>query len=616
MKGYVDKIAKIDLNTRLLTIEELNVDELKKFIGGSGLGSKYLFELTDGNTDPLGKENVLIFMTGPFTGTKAFSSDRFQVVTKSPLTGIYGESNCGGTWGSRLKQSGFDGLIITGKSDKPVYIYINNEKIEFLDADDLWGLDTFETDSKIRQKISKRARVACIGPAGEKMVRYAVISTIGEHARVAGRIGAGAVMGSKNLKAIVVDGDQDFELHDPDGFKNFYKNHQKEMVSGEVSEFLRDYGTAGGMEECEVVGNIPVKNWTEIRFKDADKISGQEMDNKILAGNYACGKCLIGCGRVVEIKDGKYKTNGKIGGPEYETTCLLGSNILVNDIKAIAKMNELCNRYGFDTITCGSVLGMMMECFENKVININDLDGINLKWGDSESSIALIHKIGKREGIGKLLGEGTRKIAEKLGSGSKEFAAHVKGLEIPGHDPRCKVGSALGYATSNRGACHMAAYTSDHEDGGSIPDLGFAEPFDRFKVEGKAEMVARFQEFMGMFDSVPACKFVAFSGITLDQSTEMLNLITGFGFTKEDYLKAGERIFNLKRLYNVKCGISRKDDTLPSRFFTLIKEEGEFGHKAAPLEKLLDEYYEIRGWNNDGIPTIEKIKELGLEEYS
>jgi len=555
-------------------------------------------------------------MTGPLTGTKAFSSDRFQVVTKSPLTGIFGEANAGGTWGSALKRSGYDGLIITGKSDTPVYVSIVDKKVEIHDANDLWGLDTFETDKKLKDLAEGRVEVACIGPAGEKLVKYANISTCGPHARVAGRAGCGTVMGSKNLKAIVASGTHKTPIHDEAALTDFVRKNSKSMVENDITKFLNNYGTFGCVEAFETFGNLPVKNWSEIRFANAGQVTGELLnDKKYLKKRYHCGRCVIGCGPIIEIKDGEYATEGEIGGPEYESGALLGPNLCIDNLEILCKLNELCNRYGMDTMTAGSVLGFVMECYEKGIVDKDRLDGIDLVWGDGKAALEMLRKIGEADGVGKLLGEGTRILAEVFGGNSEEFAPHVKGLEIPAHDPRAKMGSALAYATSNRGACHMSANTSGFEAGVVIEGMGFDESPDRFEVENKPEFVMKWENLMGMLDTIPACKFIMSCGISLQDIVDTLNSITGFELSAEDFLKTGERIFNLKRMYNNNCGITRKDDWLPSRFLTWIKEEGDSGHAYPPLGKMLGEYYVLRGWDEIGTPKTEKIQDLDLIEY-
>lgn len=608
------KILKINLSNREILTENLEEQYAIKLIGGSGLGAKYIHKLTGSETDPLGEENAIIFMSGPLCGTKAFSSNRFEVTTKSPLTGILAESSCGGRWSSKLKSSGYDGIIITGKSEKPIYIWIDNNKVEILNADDIWGLDPIATQEILENKTAKNAQTVCIGPSGEKMVKLSNISTDGPHSRVAGRAGVGAVMGSKKIKAIVVSGNQNFEIYNPDGLNNFYKNHAKDMI--EFPKAMTFYGTSNGLEYCNDIGNLPVKNFSKYAFAGASKISGQAMAESILKKNYACGQCLIACGRTVEVSEGKYKTNGAVGGPEYETLGLLGSNLLVDDLKAIAHFNELCNKYGIDTISTGSVIGLAMECYENNLISKSELDSIDLTWGNTDAIEKVIHKIGKNEGIGKLLGEGTRKFAEKIGPPAMDFAIQVKGLEAPAHDPRSKNSHALGFATSNRGACHLQHFCYDFEDGGpTVADMGYPEPVDRYQIEGKPEFVIKFQNLSSMFDSVVCCKFVLFGGVTLNQLTETLNLITGIGIDEKEFLKTGDRIFNLKRMYNIKCGISRKDDTLPPRMLSQKRKHDGKEDILPPLNDMLKEYYKLRKWNESGIPADGKLEDLEISNY-
>jgi len=615
VKGYIGEILKIDLSNRKIETEILETSDLKNFIGGSGLGAKYLHKLTNGETRPFSEENALIFMTGPLTAAKTFSSDRFEVIAKSPLTGIYAESSCGGRWGGMLKRSGYDGIILTGKSDIPVFIWIDNKKVKIENCKDIWGQDTFKTHISIRKKTSEKAEIACIGPAGEKLVKFASIHTGGVHSRVAGRAGIGAVMGSKKLKAIAVKGEQRFEIYDPKSLEKFWKDYAKKVANTFDAKDMRENGTIGILEYCEEIGDLPIKNWTERRYKDAEKISNKGLKS-ILKKRYYCGSCLVGCGRSIEIENGKYITPGIIGGPEYETVAMFGSNLLVNDIGVVAKCNEICNRYGMDTISTGSVLGMVMECREKGLLTRKELDNIDLNWGNGDAVIEMLYKIGKREGIGELLGEGTRNIAKEIGPEAMELAVQVKGLEAPAHDPRAKNSLALGYAVSNRGACHLQSFGYDFEHLCSIEDMGYPEPLNRFETKGKPEFVCKMENLMSMMDSLTTCKFMLFCNITLKQLTEELNLVTGFGIDETDFLKTGERIFNLKRLYNIKCGITKKDDILPPRLLTLKKGSDEDDNVPPPFEMMLKEYYKLRGWNEIGVPKDKKVEELDLKEYS
>ena len=609
--AYFMKIAEINLTTEGINLITLEEKEVKKFIGGSGIGAKLLYDYTDHKTDPLGSENVLIFMTGPLTGTKTFSSNRFEVITKSPLTGIYTESDCGGRWGEGLKKCGLDGIVIKGEAKKPVYIIIKDEEIKIKSASHLWGKDTFATDNLIKEEISPNLQVVCIGKAGGNIVKFACIINEGKHARAAGRAGVGAVMGSKKLKAIGVLGTKEVKIAHEQEFNQFIKSLTPYMV--DQTEALRKYGTSNGVEYCESVGDLPIKNWYQGNWEGAKKISGQYMAQTVLKKNYYCGRCVIGCGRTVEITEGKYKIE-ESAGPEYETIGMLGSNCLVDNIEIICKANELCNRYGLDTISTGSAISFCMEAYERGLITKEDTGGLKMEWGNGDALLEMIKKIVNRQDLGKLLGEGLVKASKEIGGNSCEFAVHVKGLDFPAHDPRAKVSVALGYATSNRGACHLQAFTHDFEDGAAMPDLGYKETLDLFEIKGKAKFVVDFQHLMSMLDSLHCCKFIIFGGMTVEPLVKVLNLVTGWDFSKEDFLEAGERIFNLKRLYNIREGISRKDDTLPPRILNHPRGGGA-GNNLPDLNKMLNEYYQIRGWDEFGIPTKETLKRLELEEY-
>lgn len=612
--GYFCKLIEIDLSTEEIKFIDLQEDVLRKYIGGSGLGAKLLYESTDSQTEPLSPENVLIFTTGPLTGTKTFSSDRYEVITKSPLTGIYLESDCGGRWGESFKKCGFDGLIIKGKAREPVYITIFDDQIAIRKATHLWGKDTFETDEAIKDEFGKDTRIVCIGQAGENLVRFAAIMNEGRHGRAAGRGGAGAVMGSKNLKAIAVKGTKEVAIANEDKLDYFVKSKTPHMI-----KFMSDviyvsrYGTAGGMEEQHVLGDLPIKNWHQGVWENHKKLTGIVLTEKYMKKKYHCGRCVIGCGRTIEIKDGPYKVP-ESGGPEYETIGMMGTNLLVDDLAAVSKANELCNRYGLDTISTGSAIGFGMEAYERSLIGKNDTGGVDLTWGNADAVLSMIEKIAFRKDIGSLLGEGLVRASNAIGQNSVEFAVHVKGMDFPAHDPRAKHSDAIGYATSNRGACHLQAYTHDFEAGFDMADLGYPETQDRHATEGKAQMVVDFQHFMSMLDSLHICKFTIFGGMSVEPCVEALNMVTGWDFTKEEFLETGERIFNLKRLYNVREGISRKDDTLPPRILCHPRGGGS-GEFLPSLNKMLRDYYRIRGWDEFGIPTVETIKRLGLEEY-
>jgi len=607
--GYIGRILRVDLTNDKIFDQFLDEKDIKQFIGGSGLGAYFLYKEVPPEIDPLSPENLLIFMTGPLTGSGTPGSGRHEVVFKSPLTGIFARSGVGGSFGVKLKRAGYDGIIISGKANKPVYLLICNGKVEIKDAGHIWGKDTYETDRILREEYGKGATVATIGPAGENMVRIAGVSHDGVHSRMAGRCGGGAVMGSKNLKAIVVLGDGEVEVAFPDRIKSY----RKELLPHirKVSEGLRKFGTAGGIPNYENIGNFPHKNWALSNWEEgAIKISGQTMEKTILTGRYACHDCPIACGRVVRVESGPFSpVEG--GGPEYESIAALGGMCLVDNIEAVAKANELCNRFGLDTMSTGAVIAFAMEAFEKGIITEKDTEEIKLTWGNAQALIDTIKKIAKREGIGEILSEGVRRAAQILGKNSIEFAIHIKGLEPSYHDPRCFFSHAINYATGARGGCHNSSQSHAFEMAASCPDLGLNEPQDRHMIEGKVEFVVKSQNLMCLYDSLVFCKFFHTScALQPHQVVNFLNYVTGWKLDLNEALKIGERIFNLQRMYNVRCGISRKDDTLPPRLLTLKRDKD----KLPPLGQLLSDYYELRGWDEMGIPTKEKLKELGLED--
>lgn len=611
MKGYAGKILYFDLSQSKGEVKDLDPDEANKYIGGSGLGAKILFDETGKETDPLGPENVLIFTTGPFTATPVLCSSKYSVVSKSPATGIFGEANSGGSWGEALKKSGFDGIVIKGKAPRPVYLWINNGEFELRDAGHLWGKDTFEIDSLLKSETNPKAVVACIGQAGEKRVPLAAVMNDGAEGRAAARCGLGAVMGSKNLKAIVVQGDQKIKIHDIDGLKASIKNLSQGIIENAMG--LKEIGTGGALSVFEEMGSLPLQNWRyQGRWKEgAQKINGVSMAQSYGAGNYACKRCIIGCGKSVKINQGPYQGD-KVAAPEYETLALLGSNCLVDDLGAIIKANELCNRYGLDTMSTGSAIAFGMEAFEKGLITKKDTEGIDLVWGNGDAMIEMVKQIGTCTGVGKVLGLGSRGAAKVLGQNAAEFAMHVKGLDLPAHDPRAYNAGAVNIATSARGTCHLSGLSHVFERAFTAPEIGIPEPVDRFEINGKGILTAKSQDYMGMLDSLGICKFIMFGKIGISTFIEWYGYVTGDAIDVDQFMKTGERIFNLKRLYNVGCGISRKDDFLPPRMLTLKKVGEGLSSHLPPLGTMLSEYYAHRGWSEDGIPTQEKMAELEL----
>jgi len=611
-KGYMGRILTVDLTTGTITESELDDSVARKFIGGSGLGAKILLDEKIMHCDPLGPENILIFAVGPLTGSSLFNSDRFDVVTKSPLTGIYAESSAGGYWAGKFKKCGYDALIIKGKAASPVYLAVSDGKAEIKDARPYWGKDTFTVTEMLQHIEGPGTKAAVIGPAGEKLVKMAGIVSDGKHGRLAARCGVGAVMGSKNLKAVTVNGTTQVELADKAAIMAINKD-----MSGLIKQNMQgmaETGTGGGLDASEELGNLPVKNWAGPAWKEsAAKITGLTMAQTHLVKNYNCGSCAIKCGRVVRSVSGPFKGQ-EIGGPEYETLGLLGSNLLVDDLDTIITANEMCNQYGIDTISVGGVIGFAMEAFERGILSAEDNGGNPILWGDAETIYRLIKDISEKEGLGAVLSEGVRSAAAVLGPRAEEFAAHVKGLEPPAHDGRAKFTAGIGMATSNRGACHLSGFAHDFEEGAVLEDLGSpALPF-RFTPEGKAENVFRMQNLMGMFDSVNACKFALFGGLTVDPLIRAVNAATGWDMDRKEFFETGERIFNIKRIFDNHLGIGRKDDVLPQRMMRSRRGRGTV--QLPPLFEMLDEYYGYRGWDELGVPTSETLERLGLTEYS
>ncbi len=606
-KGYMGKIARVDLSRKKIEIIELDDAFARKYIGGSGFGAKFLYDETGPETDPLGPDNLLIFATGPVTGTKAFNSDRFEVITKSPKSGMYGEANCGGRWGSRFKKCGFDALVIKGCSDKPVYLDISDGDISINEASDLWGLDTFKTHSILKEKNGDKSEVACIGPSGEMMMPIAAIIADGRHGRAAGRSGVGAVMGSKKLKAVVVNGTREIETADVDLITSTNKAVLPTMRTD--AKALTEAGTACSLDLFEEIGNLPIKNWYQGNWQPAvDNLTGYASIAKTKVKDYGCGNCPIRCGKVTLTKGGEYD-GVDVAAPEYETVALMGSNCLIDDYDTIVKQNEICNAYGVDTIAAGNIIAFAMEAYERGILTDEHTGGMDLSFGNADSAKKLLETVVKKEGfLGDLFKTGIRDAAKKLGKNSEEFALNVKNQEIPAHDPRANFSLAINYATSNRGACHLT-FSQDYEEG-NVPKLGAPDQKGRFSPD-KAVYSARMQDWATMFDSLCLCKFARYGGVMIDECLNYLNGSTGWDFTAEEFIQAGERLFNLKRMYNVRHGASRKDDQLPLRMQTHRRGGGT--NELPPFNIMLNEYYQARGWDDMGIPHEEKLKELQLK---
>lgn len=612
MFGYHKKLLRVDLTNRKIEVEDLNEGLIRKSVGGLGVEARILNEETGPKTEPLSPENILIAMTGPYTGTGVPTSGRHHLVARSPLTGFFGESNVGGSWAVHFKKAGFDGIVIKGKSETPLYLWIRDGKVELRDAKPIWGKDSYESAEWLKRETAKEATAAVIGPAGERMAKIASIPHIGHIVRAAARTGLGAVMGSKNLKAMVVYGEGPISVAKPDELKAYIKEITPHIQG--TTEAFGKLGTSGGIDNYEKIGNFPVKNWRQGRWAGAKKISGAAMHDTILSGRRACMHCPIACGRHIKVTEGPYAPMD-CEGPEYETIGTLGGLCLVDDLVAICKANQLCNQYGLDTISAGGIIAFAMEAYEKGIITKEDTDGIELVWGNANAMVEMVHKMGKGEGIGKLMTEGSKRMAEALGKNATEFAIHVKGLEPSAHDPRRFFSQALSYGTAARGACHNASWSHPYELALYITEIGYSEPQDPYGIEGKAEFTAKMQDLMCAMDALIICRFSQVGkAVNVTNHVDWLNLITGWNMEISEYMKVGERLFNLKRMYNCRLGASRKDDFLPYRFMTLKRTGEDLSNQLPPMGRLLSDYYTYRGWSEDGIPTPGKLEELGLDQ--
>lgn len=614
--GYMGKILRIDLTNGKINEEFPDEETLKLYLGGSGIATKYMIDEIPKGIDPLGPENKLIFMTGPLTGTPSPSTGRYSVNAKSPLTGVWGEANSAGFWGRDLKRSGFDGIIFEGISPKPVYLVTEDGKAELRDASHLWGKNTSETTRIIKEDLGNKFNVACIGIAGENLVKYAAVMNDCDkpnYGRAAGRCGMGTVMGSKKLKAIATKGNAKIEVANPEEYKAEAKQRYDWVNQSLLKMTLEVFGTATMVDLVNIKGGLPTNNWQTGVFPAADKINGTAINETILTGRKPCFACPIACGRLAEIKEGKYKSTGE--GPEYETIGAFGTMCGVDNLEAITMAHFLCNEYGLDVISAGNTIGFAMECYEKGILTKEDTGGLEFNFGNTDLIVDLVSIISKREGIGDLLAEGTRNMAHKLGKDSIRFAMQVKGLELPAYDSRAAKITGLAYATANRGGCHITGYIEGPAflgmpfmivENASVGDTLMENPED-------TKVVKDFEDAFGLFDSIGGCKFMGMV-LSSEDWASLLSKLLGYEITKEDFAKIGERLYNLARIYNVREGITRADDTLPPRLLEDPLPEGPAKGMTVNLDPLLDAYYDYRGWDKEtGKPTKEKLKELGLE---
>ena len=611
MGGYAGKFLHVDLKSRQIERFSVPTEYLHKFIGGSGLGAALFLDRFDPAVGPLSSENPLMVMTGPLTGTTFPGSSRFTICAKSPLTNIWGESAIGGNFSPKLKTAGFDGILFVGVSNEPVVLVIDDDRVQLMDGGHLWGKDTYETTDILKGDLGRAFKILCIGQAGENRVLYAAIAN--DKAHFAGRTGMGAVMGSKRLKAIAVRGTGKIAIHDSRTYNKAFKSVVKCSQESMLAMSFHELGTDAGMDLGMMNGDVPIKNWTIGQNWDlSEKLGGPALTERFLTRTHTCSFCPIACKRVVKVNEGPYQIE-EGPGPEYETCAAFGTLVLNDDLAAVAKANELCNRFGMDTISCGSTIAFAMSCYERGLLTPQETDGIRLTWGDMATVLLLLEKIAHRQGFGDLLADGSRRAAEKIGKGTHEFAVQIKGLEVPLHDPRGYHGMGLAYVYSNRGACHLQHTVMSVEQGMvTRPELGLQEDYQAQTSEGKAEMVVINENYGILLNALCQCHFVNY--VTRPEDLLVaLNAITGTTLSLNDLMVCGERIWLLKRgLINL-MGISDSDDVLPKQILTPVTDGGAAG-SVPDMVRMKKEYKEMRGLDEKGFPTKDKLRDLGLED--
>ena len=594
--GYNDCILRIDLSTGAITRQPLPGEEVMRLLqGGKGLGAYLLYKEIPAGIDPLSPENPLILNVGPLTGTTAPTAGRFGSTTKSPATGTYSDAYCGGYFGQTMKYAGYDAIIISGAAPEPVMLVIDNEQVEIRPAGHLWGKTISQASEALREEYGTEYQSLVIGPPGEKLAN---IASIFNETRALARGGVGAVMGSKMLKAIVARGTGTVQVADRKKFDRALQLAQRAIrMSSAISRMSAD-GTANILEFVNVVGALPTRNFQSGQFEQAGEISGAAFSENSWAKKYACFGCPIACSKITKPVDGKV-----IEGPEYETIYAIGSNCAIGERDAIIQLTWLCDEYGIDTISAGGIIGFAMELFEKGFITPADLDGVELRWGDCQSALAIMEKLAKVEGCGEWLAQGVAAISKRY-PGSEAFAMHVKGLEMPAYHPNAAKGMALGYAISERGACHLRGAPLTEVLGGANP----------LTIEGKAHLFRDHQADSALWNSAVLCCFPGF-GMSLKELWQLVNAATGFDYPSAKVFElAGERIATMSRLFNTREGLARKEDTLPARNLTEHMPSGPAKGQVVELDPMLDEYYALVGWDKNGVPTNEQLGKLGLDK--
>ncbi len=599
-------ILTVDLSTGHIGQFLVPEDWERDYIGGASLAARLLYEYMTADLEPLSPEAPLLFLNGPLSGTSGPAVGRFIVAARSPATRIWGESNCGGFWGPELRMTGYDGLWLTGRALQPEYLWINQGHVEIRSAEKFWGMETYQTQTAIAEELNVgRVRVAVIGPSGEALLPLSVILT--DHGRVAGRTGLGAVMGSKNLKAIAVKGNKSIPVASPESYSQLRTEANRGLRVEPQSQVVRQLGSACIADYLDYLGVMPKRYYQSDLFDGATRISGSSVTESILTGVSACHACVIACGRVVKIEE-----NGEPRkGPEYETLVGFGPNLWLDDAVFATRMGELCDRYGIDTISLSNAIGLAFRLFEMGKLNLKETGGVKLEWGNSDAVEYLVRQTRTREGIGLFLGQGARVLGRQFGA--EEEAVQVNGLEVAYHDPRGGSGMALSYATSPRGACHNQSDYFVVEIGQVETSLGMSVQPRQAGAE-KALNVALHQDWRSLFNSLVICYFANLPPQTL---VHLVNSACGRPYRLEDLMRVGERAWNLKRAINIRLGLRRQNDRLPKALLSPLVTGGGTGGFVPPIDEMLDAYYDARGWDrNSGIPHREKLVELGLTEVA
>lgn len=613
--GNMGKVLEVDLSTGSTQEIEIPEQTYRDYIGGAGLAARLLFERGNLEAGALDPDNLLIFAAGPLTGIGFSGSSRLSVGARSPLTGIWGQASCGGNFGPELKRCGYDAVILKGKAASPVFLLLGEDSADLLPADDLWGMDTYETTDILKERYGKGAKVLAIGPAGENLIPFASIAN--DYGHHFGRAGMGAVMGSKQLKAIVAEGNKKMEFADPEKVKAMQEEHREMIKDNIFCGALSAFGTGANMEAKMFEGDVPTRNWGRGLWEEgAEKLSGIALADNFVVDHASCRGCAVRCKPVVEVKEGPYAMARPGPGPEYETQAAFGTLIMNDNLAALCKINDFCNRAGIDTITMGATFAWAMDCFEVGILKPEEYDGMKLEWGDVDAVIELLPSVVARQGrLASLLAKGSRAAAEEVGGGAEAYLTDSKGLEAPMHDPRCNWGDGLAYAVSIRGACHVSNLTFLLEWGAvEYPEIGLDKNYMPQSAEYKAEAAALTADLGCIMNSACWCEFPG-TAYSVTQWAELFNAVAGYGWDVAKMMEAGARVWFLQRCLGHIWGATGADDRIGQRIMTPV-EDGGIAGSVPDMDTMLREFYEYRGMTPDGIPTRETLEKYGLGDVA